>query len=513
MKFFFLVLMIILLSSFLQGGDDWTQKSPSSPPSARDRHAMAYIGDDKILLFGGYTGSKNGETWIYDLSANTWEQKSPSTSPGAREYHAMAYLGGDQVLLFGGDIEGQSHTSTTFIYDLSENTWTELSPANVPEGRRWHEMSYIADGKVILSGGQRSTSTYISDVWLFESSTGDWTVKSNPGFAPAFHSLCFIGDDKVLMAGIWADGYPWTSYVYDLSDNAWTQKANMSAARAFGDMVYIGNSKAMFFGGRDADGWYYNTTYIYDLNANSWSTDNNSTAPSQRIYLRMAETSLYGSGYIVLFGGSTTETRQNDTWTFGGADFPLPVELTSFTASVNDNNVVLNWETATEVNNYGFEIERVKSEELKVKNFTTLGFVPGAGNSNSPKSYSFTDNDIENGTYLYRLKQLNTDGSYNYSNEITAVVAFIPDKFLLMQNYPNPFNSETVIRYQLPTDVFVKMEIYSTPGDKVAAPVNQFQKAGVHTIKFDALDLPSGIYFCEFTAGKYKSVKKFIILR
>ncbi|NUN08926.1 MAG: T9SS type A sorting domain-containing protein [Ignavibacteriaceae bacterium] len=192
---------------------------------------------------------------------------------------------------------------------------------------------------------------------------------------------------------------------------------------------------------------------------------------------------------------------------------PLPVELTSFTASVNDNNVVLNWETATEVNNYGFEIERVKSEELKVKNFTTLGFVPGAGNSNSPKSYSFADNDIENGTYLYRLKQLNTDGSFDYSNEISAVVSFIPDKFLLMQNYPNPFNGETIIKYQLPEDGFITIKLFNVLGNESGVIINEFKKAGPHTVIFRAGDLSSGVYYYRMSSGNISHTARMILIK
>ncbi|NUN08922.1 MAG: T9SS type A sorting domain-containing protein [Ignavibacteriaceae bacterium] len=192
---------------------------------------------------------------------------------------------------------------------------------------------------------------------------------------------------------------------------------------------------------------------------------------------------------------------------------PLPVELTSFTATTNGNSVLLKWETATEVDNYGFEIERVKSEELKVKNFTTLGFIQGTGNSNSPKAYSFMDNDLENGTYLYRLKQLNTDGSFDYSNEISAMVSFIPDKFLLMQNYPNPFNGETIIKFQLPADGFVSLRVYDLLGNEAAILVNDYQRAGEHSVKYSASTMASGIYYYELRTEKENIVRKLVLLR
>jgi N-acetylneuraminic acid mutarotase len=143
----------------------WTQRFPATSPSARNSLAMAYIGGDQVLLFGGrydITGYEN-DTWVYDLSANTWTQLFPVTSPSARYAHAMASLGGNQVLMFGGYTG--SYSGQTWVYDLSETTWTHVFPTSSPSARFLHDMAPLDGRQVILFGGQ--TGTLYGDTWLF----------------------------------------------------------------------------------------------------------------------------------------------------------------------------------------------------------------------------------------------------------------------------------------------------------------------------------------------------------
>lgn len=510
----FLVLIIFFISiQIAQAGDDWVQKSPSSKPTARENHALTYIGDDKVILYGGWTGSKNGETWIYDLSDNTWTQQSPTNSPGIRTDHAMAYLGGDKVLMFGGSDENYSFTSSCWIYDLSDNTWTDAEPLTRPDSRRYHAMAYIGDGKVLLVGGE-SGSGYTGETWIYDLTENTWTEKSNLGYGIFKHSVCFIGGDQVLLAGIrTSDGVVDDSYIFDLSDNSWTQKADMPSARAHGDMVYIGDNKAMFFGGYDNGYWYTNTTYIFSSTGNSWSTDANSTSPSARINHRLAETSFDGSSFIVLFGGGG-DARNDETWTFGGSDYPLPVELISFSAKAVNGEVVLEWQTATEVDNYGFDIQRALTELSGqcLDEWIKVGFVPGNGNCNSIRKYSFTDKSINSGKYFYRLRQIDTDGSFDYSPIINVEIE-IPNEFALSQNYPNPFNPITTINYQIPKRGKVMLKIYDIVGKEITTIVNEEKEIGNYSINFDSNNLSSGVYLYEIVVNNYHAIKKLVIIK
>jgi len=186
----------------------------------------------------------------------------------------------------------------------------------------------------------------------------------------------------------------------------------------------------------------------------------------------------------------------------------LPVELTSFTASTNAKAVLLKWNTATELNNFGFSIERKTANT----NFVKIGFVHGSGNSSTPKEYSFADNTVSAGKYSYRLKQIDNDGSYKYS-KIVEVNIGSPAAFALDQNYPNPFNPNTTISYALPTSSNVKLIIYNSLGQEVQILVNEFEDAGIHKVNFNALNLTSGMYFYKIEAGSFSQVKKMILLK
>ncbi|MBX2975241.1 MAG: T9SS type A sorting domain-containing protein [Ignavibacteriaceae bacterium] len=191
---------------------------------------------------------------------------------------------------------------------------------------------------------------------------------------------------------------------------------------------------------------------------------------------------------------------------------PLPVELTSFTAKVVSKNVTLNWQTATEQNNHGFEVERsaVASQNMEWK---TIGFVEGHGNSNSLRDYSFVDNSPLSGLIKYRLKQIDNDGKYSYSNEVEIEVANIPTDYVLFQNYPNPFNPSTTIKFGLPKDSKVVLEVYNIIGEKVTTLINQEMSAGYHNINFTATGLATGIYIYRLTANEFTSTKKFILMK
>ncbi|MBX2975240.1 MAG: T9SS type A sorting domain-containing protein [Ignavibacteriaceae bacterium] len=206
------------------------------------------------------------------------------------------------------------------------------------------------------------------------------------------------------------------------------------------------------------------------------------------------------------------ETRNNNypflTWQYPD-ESPLPVDLTSFTASVNKNKVVLNWQTATEQNNHGFEIERISNNE----NWEKIAFVNGNGNSNSPKTYSFTDESLSFGKYSYRLKQIDNDGSFTYSESVEIEIENIPTEYTLYQNYPNPFNPSTTIKFGLPKDSKVILEVYNIIGEKVTTLINQEMSAGYHNVNFTGSELSTGIYIYRITANEFTSTKKFILMK
>ena len=191
----------------------------------------------------------------------------------------------------------------------------------------------------------------------------------------------------------------------------------------------------------------------------------------------------------------------------------VPVELTSFTASVTGNDVKLLWETATETNNSGFSIER-KSEGSQ---YLEVGFVPGHGTTSEPMSYSFNDQNLRTGEYTYRLKQIDFDGTVNFSDEVSVDV-IAPAEFSLDQNYPNPFNPSTKITFSLAADSKVSLKVFDVIGQEVASLINQDLSAGVHNYTFNATGINSGVYFYRIEATgingtEFVDVKKMILVK
>ena len=186
----------------------------------------------------------------------------------------------------------------------------------------------------------------------------------------------------------------------------------------------------------------------------------------------------------------------------------LPVELSSFTAESIDGQVLLKWITQTETNNFGFEIEKKVNENK----WTKIEFVKGNGNSTSPKVYRFIDEKPFGGSkFKYRLKQIDTDGKYEYSDELE--IQIVPNVFALYQNYPNPFNPTTTIRYQLPKESKVIIKIYDILGAEVITLLNDKKKPGVYEVELNVQSLSSGTYIYRIIAGEFVETKRMVLLR
>lgn len=188
---------------------------------------------------------------------------------------------------------------------------------------------------------------------------------------------------------------------------------------------------------------------------------------------------------------------------------PLPVELTSFTAAYKNSQINLNWKTSTEVNNKGFDVEKKVNEG----EWSKIAFVQGYGNSNSPKDYNYSDKELFAGgsKFQYRLKQIDNDGTFSYSDVVE--VEIVPDQYELSQNYPNPFNPTTTIRFSLPQATQLKITLYNMLGEQVKTLAEGTFETGYHKIVVDAASLPSGTYIYRLESSDFVQVKKMILLK
>jgi hypothetical protein len=198
----------------------------------------------------------------------------------------------------------------------------------------------------------------------------------------------------------------------------------------------------------------------------------------------------------------------DDFFIGGGA---LPIQLVSSSANViRDNDVEVSWKTASETNNYGFDIYRRRGES----EWTKIGFVAGHGTTLAPQSYSYVDRSVSFGQYSYRIKQVDLDGASKEYPEMEVAVATGPDKFVLAQNYPNPFNPSTIIDFVVPRNGFTTMKVYNLLGQAVATLYEGNADAGkVYTTRFNASNIPSGLYFYTLrSAGKIET-KRMILMK
>jgi hypothetical protein len=191
----------------------------------------------------------------------------------------------------------------------------------------------------------------------------------------------------------------------------------------------------------------------------------------------------------------------------------IPVELVSFNTDVNDGCVTLTWLTATETNNKGFEIERNKSVERKKQiEWENIGYINGSGTTSSPNSYSFIDKYPLPGSSRYRVKQIDYDGSFRYSDEVTVEVNN-QLQFPLFQNYPNPFNPSTKINYSVSQTSQVQIKVFDVLGTEIETLVNEEKPSGTYEVTWYAENLPSGVYFYQIRTGSFVETKKMVLMK
>lgn len=210
--------------------------------------------------------------------------------------------------------------------------------------------------------------------------------------------------------------------------------------------------------------------------------------------------------YIVNAGYKSPGPR---TWDSAAVNLIIPVELASFTASVNNNDVTLYWQTATELNNSGFDIERTNL----IKDWEKIGFVLGNGTTTEIHNYTFADKDLREGNYNYRIKQIDYNGTYEYFELENTIEISPPNDFALLQNYPNPFNPATTIKFVIPEKTNVTLTVFNSIGEETTALINEEKAAGSYDVNFNAEGYTSGIYYYRLQAGAFVETKKMILLR
>ncbi len=257
------------------------------------------------------------------------------------------------------------------------------------------------------------------------------------------------------------------------------------------------------------------TTYMSNLPGGFWTLSNYGATAAAYLGSNTNDSLVISSGSV---GGHFVLYYRDGTGVLCHlhvyVDDPLPVELESFTANVHNHTVNLNWTTSSEINNSGFDIERLASlSGFTNENWSKVGYVEGNGTVSNPVSYTFTDRNLNSGKYKYRLKQIDFNGNFEYHELQNEIEIGVPSEYNLSQNYPNPFNPVTVISYQLKTGSIVSLKVYDIIGKEVAILVNSNQEAGYYSVSFDGNKLTSGIYFYKLETDNFTAIKKMTLLK
>ncbi|MBL1153575.1 MAG: T9SS type A sorting domain-containing protein [Ignavibacteriota bacterium] len=347
----------------------------------------------------------------------------------------------------------------------------------------------------------------------------NWFAQLNAGISVIFRSIYFIDS----LYGWTANGAQWPFKTTNGGEN-WIQQINTNIWLS--DDVYFYNY---------LKGWIIvgNKLYYTVDGGNEWIQD-----PQIYTYSRNFET--ISNNHFIITGTNiyesvdTGQVWQNITEQVGSYFTALhapkiylaygvgplgyiiryidtsliPVELINFSAEQIENKILLKWITATEINNYGFEILRSKN----LTNWEIIGFVSGNGSTSSQSNYSFNDTELSGDRFYYKLKQIDYNGSYEFS-EIVTIDIYI-NNYSLFQNYPNPANPTTTITFSIPQKTEIKMELFSIAGEKIKDILNEEKDKGIYKIDINLSNYASGIYFYQMsTKSGYTATKKITLIK
>jgi|GEM_PF-1404237 len=502
----------------LQGGYDedlllgttWT--SLPNAPSVFGRSTAGVIGN---YLYIHTSQTTTNLALAFHIPTSTW---STSTSCNFPAFNSAFCVANGELYKLSGS--GNANAFEKFTPDgTGTGTWTTLTggPTTVMNAQN----SMIWDGgNFIYVSSSGTSSPYPTYLQRYNITSNTWETRTGSLYPKRYAGMAYVNGYIYMIGGL--EGLNLSSPTcqrYNISTDTWEAIASLPEAVNFTKWSVDADNNYVYLVGAGGGFSPYTLTtnvYYYDIAANTWLLDAALPAP------RGLANGLLMDGFYKLFlgGGNdgTGGTAYQSTAWLGEGGVYVPVELTSFTANVVDRSVVLNWITATEINNQGFEIERASSlTTTGQEDWATIGFVPGFGTTTEPKSYSHTDQSATSGTYYYRLKQIDFDGSFTYSG-VAEVEVSLPTVFSLEQNYPNPFNPATTIEFSLPADAQVKVSVYNLVGEKAAEVASGNFAAGTHKVNFSANTLTSGIYFYRIDAvgvngNTFSSIGKMTLLK
>jgi len=476
-------------------GSTWSALGSGVTGGFSPAPVQALAHDGTYLYAGGYFTNAGGiaSSFLAKWDGTSWSQVGGTPNGAVWDIELN-----ENKIYICGIFTSVGGISANRIAEYSGGAWHSLGTGLSAMG---YDMTL--DGANLYATGNFITAGDLSATYVAKWNGLTWSAL-NAGFNGAGRSVKFhngklyaggnfttAGGVSATRVAVW-DGTSWSGLGTGLP-------AYPETIEACGSDIY--------FGGSFISAGEVNSQYLAKWNGLTWVAMGTGTDNLVRALCVQSSTGsmIYGGDFLVSNRNICTQRIAK----FTDSDNPLPVELVSFSGAFHDEDIHLNWQTATEIDNNGFEVER----KTAVSDWMKIVFIEGHGTSNSPKYYSFEDHSITPGEkYLYRLKQIDGDGSFTHSGTIEISSAEITD-FILEQNYPNPFNPATVIRFSLPLAANVKLEVFDIQGRKVSTIAEGLYEAGLHSFRFTADGLSSGVYLYTLSSGGKSLTHKLTTIR
>ncbi len=520
----------------------WDQGSaPNSSSYVQISHSVTVTGDAYASSASVYTGGNlflsSGATFHVsgmDLSGGTLNASSGTIDLYGSGYH---YLSGKGFTMYnlvnnGGNVEIWDPITVTHELKISNGSYLftgkgidlNLMPGAQVTG------SFGQTRMLILSragGGYASVKQYVTStsgeislpIGSYEQSSSGNTYYYSP-ITIRFNASSTPSSNAHFLIQTMREKHPnnssSTNYLkryYSISGTG-ISNVNMAVTATYATEDVVGTESDIYGGYYQGGNW----TSLGKVNTSSHQITGSISYSSSS----SSEASL---GKVNSSINQITSTVDHFYDITGGEANAMPVELVSFTVSYNGRAIILNWETATEVNNYGFEVEKqssteknfnINSDENKNK-WQKIGFVEGGGNRNAPKKYSFVDNNVSSQTdvvYYYRLRQIDNDGAISYSQIRSITIDQAPKGYFLSQNYPNPFNPTTEIKFSTAKREKVQLKIFDAVGQELETIFEGVVEPNkVTKVNFNASKYSSGVYYYKLITPEWTSSKKMILMK
>ncbi|HTY10737.1 MAG TPA: T9SS type A sorting domain-containing protein [Bacteroidota bacterium] len=535
---------------FTRSGGHWSQQGPKlvgkdHAGTSNQGYSVGISADGNTVIEGGYyDNNRVGAAWVFSRTAGVWSQQGSklvgndyvfSFFPASYQGWSVGLSADGNTAIVGGYYDNHA-TGAAWIYKRTDTVWSQVGSKLVSsyysgQAQQGYSVAISGDGNTVAVGGN-DDAPYYGSAFIYVWNGTSWVEQGNKlvgGNNSAFGSAVALSSDgNTLVVGGSGDyNYASVGAIWVFARNAdstWVLRANeLRPVNYTTGTPSIGCSVSLSSDGRTAivggvgDSSYAGAAWIFrpldEPNDTEWSeiyklpaTDIVGTA------FRGGSVAISGDGNTAIVGGYADSSYFGAAWIYATPNAPMPVELTTFTASSNSLSVELRWTTATEINNAEFEIERTPS--LAGGQWIRVGAIAGAGTSNSPKSYMYKDLVNSPGAYEYRLKQIDRSGAFKYSQEVSILVGSAPAAFQLSQNYPNPFNPTTMFEFSVPTDGRARLQVYNAVGQQVATLFDGTAAAGeYHQVTFDGSHFASGIYFARLQFGDRSEMRKLLLLK